>query len=197
MSRVRALPTALAVLALTGTLALAGCSNSSSSTSASSATPAASAVASAGASASASVDAGAASAAASDLAADPSPIPTNLTKGAFCLLTSPLYDKEALPSTSTESEAGVLLAAKRLIKGTQALSQAARLKALTDKQVAEIQVTMAILLTLLQDPTLENGSVEEMSKASGVDTKTLEIAQTQGFKDETAVAFTDLAKFCA
>lgn len=197
MSRVRALPAALAVLGLTGALALAGCSNSSSSTSASSATPAASAGASAAASPAASVDAGAASAAASALPADPSPIPSDLTKPAFCLLTAPLYDKAALPSTSTDSEAGVLLAAKRLIKGTQALSQAERLKALTAKQVAEIQVTMAILLTLLQDPALEKGTVEEMSKASGVDTKTLEIAQTQGFKDESAVAFADLGKFCA
>jgi len=144
-----------------------------------------------------SADAGAASAAASELAADPSPIPTNLSKGAFCLLTAPLYNKEALPSASTDSESGVLLAAKRLIKGTQALSQAERLKALSGRQVAEIQVTMAILLTLLQDPTLENGTVEEMSKASGVDTKSLEIAQTQGFKDATVVAFEDLAKFCA
>ncbi len=197
MSSVRALPAALVVLGLTGALALAGCSNSSSSASSASASPAASAGASAAASPAAAVDAGAASAAASALPADPSPIPSDLTKPAFCLLTAPLYDKAALPSTSTNSEAGVLLAAKRLIKGTQALSQAERLKALTGKQVAEIQVTMAILLTLLQDPTLEKGTVEEMSKASGVDTKTLEIAQTQGFKDESAVAFSDLAKFCA
>jgi hypothetical protein len=108
-----------------------------------------------------------------------------------------LYDKDALPSSSTDSEAGVLLAAKRLIKGTQALSQAERLKALTGRQVAEIQVTMAILLTLLQDPSLEQGSVEQMSKASGVDTETLKIAQTQEFKDESVAAFEDLAKFCA
>lgn len=197
MSHARALPAILAAFGLTGVLVLTGCSNSSTSTSSASATPGVSADASAPASPAASVDAGAASAAASDLAADPSPIPSNLTKPAFCLLTAPLYDKAALPSSSTDSEAGVLLAAKRLIKGTQALGQAERLKALTGKQVAEIQVTMAILLTLLQDPTLEKGTVEEMSKASGVDTKTLEIAQTQGFKDETAVAFSDLAKYCA
>jgi len=186
MSRVRSLSVAVAILGLTGALALTGCSDASTSTAAASASSEVSVEPS-----------DAAPLAPSDLTADPSPIPSDLTKAAFCLLTAPLYDKEALPSSSTESEAGVLLAAKRLIKGTQALGQAERLKALSDKQVAEIQVTMAILLTLLQDPTLENGTVEEMSKASGVNTKMLEIAQTQGFKDETVVAFEDLAKFCA
>jgi hypothetical protein len=186
MSRVRALSATVAALGMCAALVLTGCSNSSTVTEASSASPAASTEASSAAEA----DLG-------DLAADPSPIPSDLSKGAFCLLTAPLYDEEALPSASTDSEAGVLLAAKRLIKATQALGQAERLKALTAKQVAEIQVTMAILLTLLQDPSLENGSVEEMSKASGVDTQTLEIAQTQGFKDETEVAFADLGKFCA
>jgi hypothetical protein len=185
---------AVAMLGLTGAIALTGCSNSSTATAESSSSPVASAEASAEASTEASA---AAEGDLSELAADPSPVPTNLSKGAFCLLTAPLYDKEALPSASTDSEAGVLLAAKRLIKATQALGQAEKLKALTAKQVAEIQVSMAILLTLLQDPSLENGTVEEMSKASGVDTQTLEIAQTQGFKDETAVAFTDLAKFCS
>lgn len=190
MSRVRSLSVAVAMLGLTGALALTGCSNSSTATAESSSSPVASAEASAEASTAAEADL-------SELAADPSPVPTNLTKGAFCLLTAPLYDEEALPSASTDSEAGVLLAAKRLIKATQALGQAEELKALTAMQVAEIQVTMAILLTLLQDPSLENGTVEEMSKASGVDTQTLEIAQTQAFKDETEVAFADLGKFCS
>lgn len=193
MSRVRRLSTTSAILGIASVLLLGACSNSSAPTSASSASPVAS---SASAGASSEADA-AAAAEASELAADPSPIPTNLTKAAFCLLTAPLYDKEALPSSSTNSEAGVVLAAKRLIKGTQALGQAERLKALTGRQVAEIQVTMAILLTLLQNPTLEQGSVEEMSKASGVDTETLKIAQTQEFKDESVAAFEDLAKFCA
>jgi len=194
MSRVRSLSVAVAMLGLTGALALTGCSNSSTATAESSSSPVASTEASTEASSAASA---AAEGDLSELAADPSPVPTNLSKAAFCLLTAPLYDKEALPSASTDSEAGVLLAAKRLIKATQALGQAEKLKALTAKQVAEIQVSMAILLTLLQDPSLENGTVEEMSKASGVDTQTLEIAQTQGFKDDTAVAFTDLAKFCS
>jgi hypothetical protein len=193
MSRVRRLSTTSAILGIASVLLLGACSNSSAPSSASSASPVAS---SASAGASSEADA-AAAAEASELAADPSPIPTNLTKAAFCLLTAPLYDKEALPSSSTNSEAGVVLAAKRLIKGTQALGQAERLKALTGRQVAEIQVTMAILLTLLQNPTLEQGSVEEMSKASGVDTETLKIAQTQEFKDESVAAFEDLAKFCA
>jgi hypothetical protein len=193
MSRVRRLSTTSAILGIASVLLLGACSNSSAPSSASSASPVA---ASASAGASSEADA-AAAAEASELAADPSPIPTNLTKAAFCLLTAPLYDKEALPSSSTNSEAGVVLAAKRLIKGTQALGQAERLKALTGRQVAEIQVTMAILLTLLQNPTLEQGSVEEMSKASGVDTETLKIAQTQEFKDESVAAFEDLAKFCA
>jgi hypothetical protein len=134
---------------------------------------------------------------AAELAADPSPVPSDLSKGAFCLLAAPLYDKAALPENAGDTEAGVLLAAKRLIKGTQALSQAVRLKALTDRQVAELQVTMAIFLTLLQNPALENGTVEEMAKASGVDAETLKIAQTQGFQDASATAFADLGKFCA
>jgi hypothetical protein len=197
MSRVRTISTSLASLGLIGVMVLTGCSNSSAPAAAS-ASPAASSAASTAASpAASSAASSAASAAASELAADPSPIPSNLTKAAFCLLTAPLYDKAALPSSSTNSETGVLLAAKRLIKGTQALSRAERLKALTGKQVAEIQVTMAILLTLLQDPTLEKGTVEQMSKASGVDTKTLQIAQTQAFKDESVAAFKDLATFCA
>lgn len=197
MSRVRSLSVAAAIFSLTGALVLTGCSDSSSSTAAASASPVASASASDTASTSASAETGTTSADASELAADPSPIPSDLSKGAFCLLTAPLYDKDALPSSSTDSEAGVLLAAKRLIKGTQALSQAERLKALTGRQVAEIQVTMAILLTLLQDPSLEQGSVEQMSKASGVDAETLKLAQTQEFKDESVAAFEDLAKFCA
>jgi len=194
MSRVRTLATTAAVLGLAGALTLTGCSNSSSSSAA--ATPAASgsAAASAGAASAAPSDAEA-SAAASELAADPSPIPSNLTKSAFCLLASPLVDKAALPKT--DSQTGMVLAAKRLIKATQALGQAESLKALTGKQVAEIQVTMAILLTLLQDPSLEKGTVEQMSKASGVDTNTLQIAQTQGFKDESAAAFVDLGTFCS
>lgn len=194
MSRVRPLAATLAVLGLAGALVLTGCSDSSSSASATSASPAVSAAASAAASDAAST---AASAEAEELAADPSPIPSDLSKGAFCLLTAPLYDKAALPENAGDTEAGVVLAAKRLIKGTQALSQAERLQALTGKQVAELQVTMAIFLTLLQNPALENGSVDDMAKASGVDAETLKIAQTQEFQDESAAAFVELGAFCA
>lgn len=190
MSRVRTLAAAVAVLGLAGALTLTGCSSAASSSS--SASPAAS-----GAVASAAASDAAASAAASEIAADPSPIPSNLSQEAFCLLAAPLFDKAALPSEAADSQTGMVLAAKRLIKATQALGQAEGLKALTGKQVAEIQVTMAILLTILQDPTLEQGTVEEMSKASGVDVETLKIAQTQGFKDETTAAFADLKKFCS
>jgi len=204
MSRVRPLAATVAVLGLTGALLLTGCSSNSSSTSAAaasaSASPAASAAASAAPSSSAASAVPSVSGASTDasgLPVDPSPIPSNLTKPAFCLLTAPLYDKSALPSMPPGSETGLVLAAKRLIKATQALGQAEQLKALTGKQVAEIQVTMAILLTLLQDPSLEKGTVEQMSKASGVDTNTLQIAQTQGFKDESAAAFVDLGTFCS
>lgn len=194
MSRVRSLSASIAAVGICAALVLTGCSGSSTATETSSASPAASAAASESASGAASA---AASAEASELAADPSPIPSNLSKAAFCLLTAPLYDKKALPADAGDSEAGVLLAAKRLIKGTQALGQAERLKALTGKQVAELQVTMAIFLTMLQNPALENGSVEEMAKASGVDAETLKIAQTQEFQDESAAAFTELGTFCA
>ncbi|MGI9136883.1 MAG: hypothetical protein ACR2JS_07480 [Candidatus Nanopelagicales bacterium] len=197
MSRVRALSASIAALGVCATLALTGCSNSSTTAEASSASPAASAGASALASAPSDAASSAASAGASELAADPSPIPSNLSKAAFCLLTAPLYDKKALPANAGDSEAGVVLAAKRLIKGTQALSQAERLKALTAKQVAELQVTMAIFLTMLQNPALENGTVDEMAKASGVDAETLKIAQTKEFQDESAAAFVELGNFCA
>ena len=194
MSRVRSLSASIAAVGICAARVLTGCSGSSTATETSSASPAASAAASESASGAASA---AASAEASELAADPSPIPSNLSKAAFCLLTAPLYDKKALPADAGDSEAGVLLAAKRLIKGTQALGQAERLKALTGKQVAELQVTMAIFLTMLQNPALENGSVEEMAKASGVDAETLKIAQTQEFQDESAAAFAELGTFCA
>lgn len=194
MSRVRSLSASIAAVGICAALVLTGCSGSSTATETSSASPAASAAASESASGAATA---AASAEASELAADPSPIPSNLSKAAFCLLTAPLYDKKALPADAGDSEAGVLLAAKRLIKGTQALGQAERLKALTGKQVAELQVTMAIFLTMLQNPALENGSVEEMAKASGVDAETLKIAQTQEFQDESAAAFAELGTFCA
>ena len=198
MSRVRALSATFAALGMCAALVLTGCSNSSTATEATSASPAASNSTEVVASDAASPAASALSSEdAAELAADPSPVPSNLSKNAFCLLTAPLYDKAALPENSGDTEAGVLLAAKRLIKGTQALGQAERLKALTERQVAELQVTMAIFLTLLQNPALENGTVDEMAKASGVDAETLKIAQTQGFQDASAAAFADLGKFCS
>jgi hypothetical protein len=197
MSRVRSLSVTIAIIGLSGALALTGCSNSSTATEASSASPAASSSTAAASDAASPAASGMSPEDVADLAADPSPIPSDLSKGAFCLLTAPLYDKAALPENSGDTEAGVLLAAKRLIKATQALSQAERLKALTGRQIAELQVTMAIFLTLLQNPALENGTVEEMSKASGVDAETLKIAQTQGFQDASAASFADLGTFCA
>ena len=198
MTRVRPLASSIAVLGLTGALVLTGCSNSSSSTSASSASPVASAEAS-GASSAAPSDAAASAAASEEAAvsAEESPIPENLNAKAFCLLTAPLYDEKARPTATSETDAAIVLTAKRLIKGTQALSQAERLKALTGRQVAEIQVTIAILLTLWQNPDLEKGTIEDMSKASGVDVDTLKAAQTKGFQQEASAALADLKKFCA
>lgn len=203
MSRVRPLAATLAVLGLTGALVLTGCSNSSSTSAASSPAASASAAASSAApvaSAAPSAPSDAASVEASqsaDAAAADTAIPENLTPKAFCLLAAPLYDEKARPTTTSQSEAAVVLTAKRLIKGTQALGQAERLKALTGKQVAEIQVTIAILLTLWQNPDLEKGTIEDMSKASGVDVQALKAAQTKGFQQEAAAALADLKKFCA
>jgi len=197
MSRVRTLTSVVAVLGLASALALTGCSNSSSSTSSAPATASGSAPASSAASSAASGAASAAPSGSADSAAEDAPIPENLDPTAFCLLAAPLYDEKARPTTTSQSETAIVLTAKRLIKGTQALSQAERLKALTGRQVAEIQVTVAILLTLWQHPELKQGTVEDMAKASGVDVETLKAAQTQGFQKESEAALADLKKFCA
>ena len=194
MSRLGRLAIPAAVLAVAGALVLSGCSDSSSPV----ASPSS---AQASALASESSDPSAAASAAPSGAAELDDvdvaIPENLSKDAFCLMTAPLYDEKARPTDTSDSETAVVLTAKRLIKGTQALSQAERLKALTGRQVAEIQVTIAILLTLWQQPQLSSGTIEEMSKASGVDVETLKIAQTKEFQDESTAALADLKKFCA
>lgn len=193
MSRVRTLSSVVAVLGLASALVLTGCSNSSTASSSASATASGSALASSAPS----IAASSAAPESSDLAAEDAPIPDNLDPAAFCLLAAPLYDENARPTTTSQSETAIVLTAKRLIKGTQALSQAERLKALTGRQVAEIQVTIAILLTLWQHPELKQGTVEDMAKASGVDVETLKAAQTQGFQKESEAALADLKKFCA
>lgn len=198
MSRVRPLAATLAVLGLTGAIVLTGCSNSSTATSPASPSVGSSSPASVAPSASTGTQSpsGATSDSAA-VAADDAPIPENLSATAFCLLAAPLYDQNARPTATSQSETAIVLTAKRLIKGTQALSQAERLKALTGRQVAEIQVTIAILLSLWQNPDLEKGTIDDMAKASGVDVATLKAAQTQGFQKEAEAALTDLKKFCA